>query len=125
MKRVISIFLLLSLLIGCKTRYVPVETIRTEKEYVDRWQRDSIHLHDSIWVEKKGDTIWLEKYKTLYKEIVRRDSIFVTDSIRVQIPYPVVEIKEVNRLHTWQILLMCLGGVLIGFLGYRLLRWWK
>ena len=116
----------LTLLIGCaKTVYVPVETVRVEKEYVDRWQQDSIHLHDSIWVEKKGDTIWLEKYKTLYKEVIRRDSVFVVDSIRVDKPYPVVEIKEINRLYHWQILLMCLGGVLIGLLAYRLWRWWK
>lgn len=112
-------------LIGCKTRYVPIETIQTEKEFVDRWQRDSVYLHDSIWIEKKGDTLWMEKYKTVYKEVVKRDSVFITDSVRVQVPYPVVEVQEVNRLHHWQIVLMCLGGVLIGLLAYRLLRWWK
>lgn len=102
-----------------------METVRIEKEYIDRWRQDSIHLHDSIWVEKKRDTIWLEKYKTLYKEVIRRDSIFVVDSVRIDKPYPVLEIKEVNRLYHWQTLLMCLGGMLIGTLIYRLWRWWK
>lgn len=125
MKQLLFSILLLSLLMGCKTKYVPVETIRTEKEYIDRWQRDSVYLHDSVWIEKKGDTLWLEKYKTVYKEIIRRDSVFLIDSIRIEVPYPVVEVREVNRLRQWQIVLMCLGGVFIGLLGYRLLRWWR
>lgn len=126
MRFVISVLILASLLfLSCKTKtiYVPVETQEKQKEYVDRWQRDSIYLHDSIFVEKKGDTIWLQKYKTIYKERLVRDSIFVTDSIQLQVPYPVVEVREVNRLRTWQIILMCLGGVLIGYVGFRLMRW--
>lgn len=121
----IMLALFFSFMIGCKSKtvYVPVETIRKEKEFVDRWSRDSIHLHDSIYVERKGDTLWLEKYKTIYKEKLVRDSIFVTDSVSVEVPYPVVEVKEVNRLRNWQIILMCLGGVLVGCVGWRVLRW--
>jgi hypothetical protein len=52
-----------------------------------------------------------------------RDTICITDSIAV--PYPVIETKEVNRLHTWQIVLMVLGGVLIGYLGFRLVGLFK
>lgn len=112
------------LLFSCKAKtiYVPVETIQKEKEFIDRWSRDSIYLRDSVYVERKGDTLWLEKYKTYYKEKIVRDSIFITDSIKVSVPYPVVEVKEINRLRSWQIILMCLGGVLIGFVGYRVVR---
>ncbi len=126
MRFIISVLTLTGFLfLSCKTKtiYVPVETQEKQKEYVDRWQRDSIYLHDSIFVEKKGDTIWLQKYKTIYKERLVRDSIFITDSIHLQVPYPVVEVKEINRLRTWQIILMCLGGVLIGYVGFRLMRW--
>lgn len=128
MRKILVALLLVGLLLfSCRTNtvYVPVENVRTEKEYIDRWQRDSVYLHDSIFVAQRGDTIWLEKYKTLYKEVIRHDSVFVTDSIRIEVPYPMVEVKEVNRLRTWQILLMCLGGVLIGATAYRILRWWK
>lgn len=126
MKQIISVLMFASvLLLSCKSKtiYVPVETIEKEKEYIDRWRRDSIYLHDSIIVKKKGDTIWLQKYKTIYKERLVRDSIFITDSIHLQVPYPVMEVKEINRLRTWQIILMCLGGVLIGYVGFRLMRW--
>lgn len=122
---IIILFCILSITIGCKTQYVPVETIKKETEYKDRWRRDSIYMHDSIFVKQKGDTIWLERYKTLYKEKLVRDSIFITDSIKVDVPYPVVETKEVNRLKNWQIILMVLGGVAIGYIGFRVIRFFK
>lgn len=127
MKKTICIFaivLLLAAMIGCKTKtvYVPVEKWQTEIEMLDRWHRDSVYIHDSIFVAHKGDTIFLEKYKYIYRDKVVRDSIYKTDSIHVEVPYPVIETREVNRLHTWQIILMCLGGMLIGWGAFRLVR---
>lgn len=113
----ITIFLCLT---GCKTKtiYVPAETVKTE--YKDRLQRDSIHLHDSVFVYVKGDTLWMEKYRTIFREQLRIDSVIINDTIRV--PYPVTETREVNRIYTWQIILMCLGGVLVGNVVYRLIN---
>lgn len=119
--------IILAFMVGCKAKtvYVPVESVKTE--YRDRLERDSIHLYDSIFIDrwKSNDTVFLtkEKYKYLYRDKLVRDTICKTDSIAV--PYPVIDIQEVNRLKTWQIILMCLGGVLIGFLGYRLFRLFK
>jgi hypothetical protein len=123
---VVLIFILL-LCAGCKSKtvYVPVES--TKIEYRDKIQRDSVHLYDSIFVDrwKSNDTVFLtkEKYKYLYRDKLVRDSIFKTDSIAV--PYPVVEVQEVNRLHAWQMILMYLGGVLIGYIGFRLVKFAK
>lgn len=119
---VIVIFILL-IFSSCKTKtlYVPVETIKTE--YKDKLVRDSIYAHDSIFVKMKGDTIWFEKYKYLYRDKIIRDSVFIQDSI--QVPYPVEIVKEVNHLKTWQIILMCLGGVLIGYLSFRIYRFFS
>ena len=81
------------------TKYVPIETTRTE--YRDNYLRDSIYLHDSIFVKEKGDTLIVEKYRYLYRDKLIRDSIFQTDTIRV--PYPVEVIKEVKKpLTGWQ-----------------------
>lgn len=109
---------------SCKTKYihVPVETVKTEKEYIDRWHRDSIRVKDSTIVNKAGDTVHIEKYKYVYKDKLIRDSIFITDSIKVEIPYRVEVVKEVNRLRNWQIVLMILGGVAIGYIGFGLFR---
>lgn len=119
--------IILAFMVGCKAKnvFVPVESVKTE--YRDRLERDSIYLQDSVFVEhwKSNDTVFLtkEKYKYLYRDKLVRDTICKTDSVIV--PYPVIETKEVNRLYSWQIILMCLGGVLIGFLGYRLFRLFK
>lgn len=122
MSRVIVILFTVLVLLnfGCKsnTVYVPVETVKTE--YQERLVRDSIYLQDSIFVSMKGDTVWYEKYKYLYRDKLVRDSIFICDSI--QVPYPVIEIKEVNRLMKWQVVLMCLGCVTIGFVGWKVWR---
>src|SRR5215510_16593493 len=85
---------------ACGTiKYVPVETTRTE--YRDHYLRDSIYLHDSIFVKEKGDTLIVEKFRYLYRDKIIRDSIFKTDTIRV--PYPVEVIKEVKKSLTgWQ-----------------------
>lgn len=127
MKKIIYFILALvlcSITFGCKTKlvHVPEETIKKEKEYIDRWHRDSIHVKDSIIINKAGDTIFIEKYKYIYKDKVVQDSIFITDSIKINVPYPVEFVKEVNLLHNWQIILMCLGGVLIGYLGFIVIR---
>ena len=81
------------------TKYVPVETTRTE--YRDIYLRDSIYFRDSIFVKEKGDTLIVEKYSYLYRDKVVRDSVFINDTIRV--PYPVDVIKEVKKpLTGWQ-----------------------
>ncbi len=97
-----SIFtiLLLCFCSSCKTpQYIPVETTRTE--YKDIYLRDSIYFRDSVFLAVKGDTVFLEKYRYLYRDKIVKDSIFKTDTIRV--PYPVEVIKEVKKpLSSWQ-----------------------
>lgn len=120
----IGVILILLLLTSCKAKtiYVPVDS--TKIEYKDKIQRDSIHLYDSILIKIKGDTVWLEKYKYIYRDKLRIDSIFKTDSISV--PYPVVEIQEVNKLSSFQAFQIWCGRILllliIGYLGFR---WYK
>jgi len=111
---------------GCKSKtiYVPVEKIKTE--YKDRIHRDSIHLLDSVMINRfvKGDTVFMtkEKYKYLYRDKMVRDSIIITDSI--QVPYPVKgETEYVNYLHWWQNLLMAMGGILAGIMLCKVYVW--
>lgn len=110
------------ILIGCKTKtvYVPVEKIK--KEYINKYLRDSIVHYDSIFVKEKGDSVWIEKYKYVYRDKIRTDTIMKTDSI--QVPYPVVEYKEVNKISGFQNFQIWCGRILILFLlcffGYKL-----
>ena len=102
---------------GCKSKtiYVPVESVKTG--FIDRHRLDSVFVHDSVMIRASADTFWIEKYKTIYRDRLRVDSVIRNDTIRI--PYPVIETREVNRLRSWQIILMCLGSLLIGYYGYR------
>lgn len=90
----LAVLIVISLLCGCKTvRYVPVETVRTDSVYVDRWQRDSVYLRDSVWVNRRvvGDTVFVDKVsvKYLYRDRWRRDTVAVVRRDSVQVPVPV------------------------------------
>jgi len=69
-----------------------------------------------------NDTVYFEKYKTLYKDRFVRDSVFITDS--VQVPYPVVEYTEVNRLSSFQSFQIWCGRILLLLAAGWLVIWW-
>lgn len=98
------------LLSSCTTtKYVPVETVRTE--YITKHDSllvmDSVFLHDSVYIHAKGDTVWYEKwhvqYKDRIKEVVKTDTVIKNDS--VQIPYPVE-----RKLSKWEQTKIDYGG---------------
>ena len=98
MKKLILTILLTILFSACATRVieVPIHTTNTEIEFYDRLVRDSVFVHDSVFVKHKNDTIWMERYKTLYKEKIVRDSVYLRDSIRVEVPIIVEVEKDIN-----------------------------
>ncbi|MDR1679216.1 MAG: hypothetical protein LBR81_05490 [Prevotellaceae bacterium] len=110
----IFIVLLLCFCSSCKTpQYIPVET--TKIEYRDNYLRDSIYFRDSVFFAIKGDTVFLEKYSYLYRDKIKTDSIFKTDTIRV--PYPVEIVKEKKaKLSGWQHFQIWCGRIALVFL---------
>lgn len=81
------------LLASCKTtervEYVPVETVKTE--YRDRLVEtyDSIHVHDSIFLAVKGDTVYKYKQQLIYKNKFVHDTVYVGIRDSIPLPYPV------------------------------------
>lgn len=61
-------------------------SVRTEFVWLTKKVHDSIYLRDSIFVEKKGDTIYLNKWRTQYRERLIHDTIIVetTDTLRIK-----------------------------------------
>lgn len=109
--------ILFSILVSCRTiQYVPVETVKTETEYVDRWKLDSVHVRDSVFVLVKGDTVYIDKYKTIYKDRIFRDTTYIERIDTTRIPYPVEK-----RLTRWQIVKMEAGGFALGGMAIVLL----
>ena len=110
-------FVLMTMVVGCKqTEYVTVEKVRIDTTYITKHQRDSIYLHDSTYVEVKGDTVKIEKWHTKYIDLSRTDTIVRIKVDSIPKPYPVI--KEVPLpLSWWQKTKMYAGVVLLVILG--------
>ena len=101
---------LLFVICSCRTvKYVPVETVKVDTTYINKLQRDSIYLLDSVYVKEKGDTVLIEKYKYLYRDKLVRDTLYMAKTDSIQVPYPVE--KELTR---WQQMKQELGGWALG-----------
>lgn len=107
----IGLLCLVSLLCSCASQkeYIPVEQHHAEiVAKIDTFiQKDSIFLHDSVYIHQKGDTVWIEKWYTKYvdrwHERVRIDSFIKTDSVPV--PYPIE-----RKLTHWEQVKIDYGG---------------
>lgn len=114
----ISFILLLGSCTTTKYIEIPVETVKTE--YQDRILIDTLYRRDSVFIKERGDTVFLEKYKYLYRTKELRDTVNMTDTIvKIQ---PVEITKEVNKIYTWQIILMVLGGMAVLLCIYKLIK---
>ena len=72
---ILLVMVLMSIICSCRSvQYVPVESVRTEIQYKDRLQRDSIHVRDSIFMYQKGDTIFKDRWHTEYKDKLVMDT---------------------------------------------------
>lgn len=116
--------ILVFLFLGCKSvKYVEVPVDRVKIEYRDKTKIDTLIQKDSIITLLKGDTVFLEKYKYLYRIKEVRDTVTKTDTITT---VQTVEVeKKVNELKNWQIILMVLGGGFIMLCVYKILRQFK
>lgn len=90
---------------SCKTidhvDYIPVETVKTE--YRDRLVEtyDSIHVHDSVFVAVKGDTIYKYKQQLIYKNKFVHDTIYI--EIRDSIPVPCPVEKQLTKWEQFKV----------------------
>ena len=81
---------------SCRSiRHIPIETVK----------HDSIYQRDSIYVDRKGDTVLIYKDRYVYKYKNLVDTFYIHKVDSVQVPYPVE--KSLSR---WQTIKMELGG---------------
>lgn len=107
--RIITLIFLATILYSCKSiQYVPVETTKRDTTYISQIKIDSIYHRDSIYVEHKGDTVYLSKYKYLYKYIEKHDTLWREKTDTIQVVYPVEA-----QLTKWQKIKINMGEYLI------------
>ena len=108
----VAVFGLL-LLTGCTTtKYVPVETVRTDTMKVTKYERDSIYIHDSTIVRENGDTMLIEKWHTRWRDRWLHDTVYQSRVDSVPKPYP-VEKRVPAELTWWQQTRLHLANILL------------
>ena len=124
MKNLILI-LVLGIIVSCckSTKYIEVPVDRVKIEYRNSVSIDTIYRSDSTIIRENGDTVFLEKYKYIYKVKELKDTVNITDTITVVNTVEVT--KEVNKLYNWQIVLMTLGAFAIVILLSGVIKWIK
>ena len=94
---------------SCRSVYVPIETVKHDSIYISKIQYDSIYQRDSIYVDRKGDTVLIYKDRYLYKYKNLIDTMYVSRTDSIQVPFPVE-----RELSWWQSVKLQVGEIAIG-----------
>lgn len=114
------LILLASAIWSCRSvKYVPVESIQYDSVYLNKVVKDSIYIKDSV-LFVKGDTIIEYRYKYIYQYKDKTDTLYVTKTDSVQVPYPVEK-----QLTWWQQFRIDVGGWAIGIVVILITVIWK
>ena len=137
MKRLIPFILVFLTLLSCKTTkvvYQPVEVPVVHQEFRTDTLHDSIHVTDSVKQFIKGDTVYNDRVRTVYRwrdkiEIKKKvDTMTVVKPIPVEVEKP-VPVPVEKELTLWQKIKMDVGGIVMvllgGFVIYKGIWLWK
>lgn len=120
---IISIIILATLFVGCATKrhveYVDREVIK----YKTKIQHDTLinNVHDSIRIEIKGDTVFVDRWHTSEKErIVNKTDTVFRDSIRTETKNVVVEKLKTPK---WCYYLLAFSIIFIIFATIKIAKW--
>ena len=121
MRHIVFLLLFLAVLAATScTRhvYVPVETTKSDTVYLNWVQLDSIYMRDSVFIEKSGDTIREFQYKYIYRFKDRTDTLYLSKTDSIQVPYPVEVVKYKTPQWCW----WALGGIVLLLVPY-IVKW--
>ena len=107
---VLLMMLLCTIFGSCTTtKYVPVESVRTEyrDRDVERLVADTVHDTRLVWV--KGDTVVDIREKERIRRVELHDTCYVVRTDSVAVPYPVE-----RSLTRWEQTKMDFGGFALG-----------
>ena len=99
MKNVMLLFLLF--LCGCRTEYVPIESVRYDSVMIEKLMRDSVFVRDSVYLKEKGDTVYKYKDRFVYVYKNRVDTFFAEKIREKEVQVPVE-----RKLTWWEVVKM-------------------
>ena len=105
---------------ACKAADRIVEVPKIQTEYKDRLVQsiDSIYICDSVITYLGGDTTYIYKYRNVYKDRVRVDTLLMVRRDSVVVPMPVE-----RNLTAWQKFLQDIGKFSLLFLLMIVIVW--
>lgn len=118
----VAAMLLIWSMCSCSTQYVPVESVRYDSVFFEKICKDSIFVRDSVFIRQKGDTVFKDKFKVVYKYVLLRDTMLTVRRDSIPIPVPV----EKKRTW-WEQTKIDVGGyavaIIVIYVLCRLMRW--
>ena len=100
--KTIVVSVLLLLITGCKVQETITDRTSTST-HIERVLVDSVALRDSIIIRERCDTVFYTKYRTLYKERLRIDTIIKCDTVYAERMVSVKD-KENKKVLWWLII---------------------
>ena len=89
---------LVLLLFACSTLENANEVeLASHDSYVGYTRVDSVLLRDSVFIREKSDTVFYTKYRTVYKERLRVDTVVRCDTLFRDREVVVEKVRDVGR----------------------------
>ena len=89
---------LVLLLFACSTLENANEVeLASRDSYVGYTRVDSVLLRDSVFIREKSDTVFYTKYRTVYKERLRVDTVVRCDTLFRDRAVVVEKVRDVGR----------------------------
>lgn len=119
----ISLFVfILYMMASCRTEYIPVESVSYDSIFIEKLKKDSIFIQDSVFIRQKGDTVFKDKFKFVYKYVLLRDTMLTVRRDSVPVPVPVEK-----KLTWWEQTKIGIADIVISLVTlstiYLLIRW--
>ena len=86
---------ILYMMASCRTEYIPIESVRYDSVFLEKIQKDSIFVKDSVFLIDKGDTVYKYKNKYVYVYKILVDTFYAEREKEIEVPVPV------ERKLTW------------------------
>lgn len=99
---------------SCKSqeRVVTVYSHTTDTLIQTKVERDSIYARDSIYVRDRGDTVWIERWHTRWRERLLADTVYVAKCDTLTRTETITEYRE-KELTWWQKTRLWIGNVVL------------
>lgn len=115
------LFLLL-FLCGCRTEYVPIESVRYDSLFFSYFVKDSVFVKDSTHVRERGDTVFWYRMKYMFVNKMVSDTVYIERYKDRDVPVPVE-----RKLSWWERQKVDYGGwamlILVAAMLLKIRKW--